>query len=158
MLFRSSSITFGMDLLACPLPHRYHLNGEFLSKYDFYADFGYAYKDLVQFRDILVGVHHNLDHFNYQFPGSPPSIIYMDRNRDDSYFVDYTSNLFSLRLKAPDFPFHGFIRHRYVERDGDVEERFVLGSFGNLVKTSETRAIEWKSNALRSEEHTYELQ
>jgi hypothetical protein len=147
-VYPHSSVTFGMDLLAGPLPHRYHLNGEFLSKYDFYADTGYAYKDLVLFRDILVGVHHNLDHFNYQYPGSPPSITYMDRNHGDNYFVDYVNNLFSLRLKAPDFPFHTFFKHRFVEREGEVEERFVLGNFGHLTKTSETRSIDWKSNAI----------
>ncbi len=146
-VYPGSSLTFGMDLLGCPLPHRYHLNGEFLSAYDFYTDLGYAYKDLVQFRDILVGIHHNLDHFDYRLPGAAPEIMYQDRNLDDRYYVDYINNLFSLRLKAPDFPFHTFVRHRYVERNGDVEERFVLGRIGNLIKTSETRPVDWQSSA-----------
>jgi hypothetical protein len=147
-VYPHSSIIFGMDLLAAPLPHRYHLNGEFLSKYDYYTDTGYAYQDLVLFRDILVGAHHNLDHFNYLYQGSPPSLSYVDRNQGDTYFIDYVNNLFSLRLKTPDFPFHAFVRHRYVGREGDTEERFVLGSFDNLTKTSETRSIDWTSNAV----------
>ena len=147
-VYPDSSITFGIDLLAAPLPHRYHLSGEFLNKYDFYADGGYAYKDLFMFRNILVGIHHNLDHFNYDFSGEPPSLVYEDRNRGDKYFVDYVNNLFFARLKAPDFPFHAFIKHRYVEREGEMEQRFLLGRFGNLNKISETRSIDWKSNAL----------
>lgn len=146
-VYPHSSITFGIDLLAAPLPHRYHLNGEYLNKYDFYGDGGYAYKDLFMFRNLLVGIHHNLDHFYYDFQGQPPSIVYTDRNRADSYFIDYVNNLFFTRLKAPDFPLHAFVKQRYVEREGSVEQRFLLGSFGNLNKTSATRAIDWKSNA-----------
>lgn len=147
-VYPHSSITFGVDLLAAPLPHRYHLTGEFLSQYDYYADSGYAYQDLILFRDILVGIHHNLDHFNYLYPGSPPSITYDDRNLDDAYFIDYINNLLFFRIKAPDFPLHAFVRHRYVEREGTNEERFVLGSFDKLTKTSETRSVDWKSNAV----------
>lgn len=147
-IYPHSSLVFGMDLLACPLPHRYHLNGEFLSKYDFYADTGYAYKDLILFRDILVGLHHNLDHFNYDYPGITSSLTYQDRNQGDSYFLDYTNNLFSLRLKAPDYPTHAFLRHRFVEREGSIEQRFLLGNIMNMVKTSATRNIDWTSNAV----------
>ncbi len=140
------SATFGVDVLAATLPHRYHLNAEFLNKKDYYSDLGYAYKDLLLFRNISVGLRHNLDHFNYQFPGDPPFIIYDDRNSGDRYFIDYFNNQFSLRFKAPDFPLHAFVGNRYVARDGAVEERFVLGNFRTLTKTSETRAIDWRSS------------
>jgi hypothetical protein len=30
-----SSVTFGVDLLSCPLPYRYHINSEYLSRHDF---------------------------------------------------------------------------------------------------------------------------
>lgn len=147
-IYPHSSILFGMDLLACPLPHRYHFNGEFLNKYDFYADGGYAFRDLVLFRDILVGLHHNLDHFNYLYTGVAPTVTYQDRDPGDGYSLDYVNNLFSLRVKAPDYPLHAFLRHRYVEREGRIEERFLLGSIGSLIKTSESRDIDWDSDAL----------
>lgn len=143
-----SSLTLGIDTLACPLPHRYHLFGEYLNSRDWYVDAGYAYKDLLMFRDILVGTHHNLDHFSFQFPGEPPTLNYDERDPEDLYFVDYVNNLFSLRLKAPDFPFHTFVKHRRVERDGDVEQRFLLGSFGSLTKTSQTRTIDWQADTV----------
>ena len=146
-MYPHSSVTFGIDLLSAPLPYRYHLNGEYLSKYDYYADAGFAYKDVLLFRDILVGLHHNLDHFNFLYPGESPGILYDDRNARDEYFDDYINNLLSLRLKMPDFPFHTFFKQRYVEHDGKIEQRFLLGDFNNVIKTSQSREIDWRSNA-----------
>jgi hypothetical protein len=146
-VYPSSSPTFGIDMLAAPLPHRYHLTAEFLSKYDFYADAGFAYKDVLLFRDILVGLHHNLDHLDFLLPGEPPELIYVDRNQGDNYFVDFINNYLSLRLKTPNFPFHTFFKHRYVEREGRVEQRFLLGDFEHTLITSESRDIDWRSNA-----------
>ncbi len=143
-----SSLTVGIDALSCPLPHRFHLNGEFLNKNDVYADTGYAYSDLLLFRDIFVRVHHNLDHSDYQYTGEPPEINYEDRNVGARYSTDISNNLLSLRLKAPDFPFHIFLKHRYVGKAGSIQQRFLLGGFDNIHKISETRRIDWRSNAI----------
>lgn len=150
-IYPHSSLSFGLNLLSCPLPFRYHLNTEFISKHDFYMDTGFAYKDLVLFRDILVGAHHNLGHFPYDpdndFSGE---ISFEDKNPKDIYYKDFTSNLLSLRLKAPDFPFHTFLRHRYVEREGRRQQRFVLGYHNQeLNMISESREIDWQSNAIQ---------
>jgi hypothetical protein len=146
-IYPGSYATFGLNLLSAPLPYRYHVNAEFLSKYDFYSDAGFAYKDLVLFRDILVGVHHNLNHYDYTFG------LREDRNPSDAYYVDFTSNLMSLRLKTPDFPFHTFVNHRYVEQDGRIQQRFFLGYINQLDPTnkmiSESRDIDWTSNAVK---------
>lgn len=147
-LYPHSSVSFGLNLLSAPLPNRYHANVEFISKHDYFADAGFAYKDLILFRDILVGVHHNLDYLDYQFAGEPPGLIYTERNPADDYYLDYISNLLSLRLKAPDFPFHTFLKHHYVEREGTVQQRFLRGYFGELDMVSEARDIDWQSNAL----------
>lgn len=148
-IYPHSSLTFGVDLLSCPLPYRYHMNAEFLSNYDFYADAGFAYNDLVLFRDILVGAHHNLNHLDYQHAGEPPGLVYTDRDPGGVYSVDFVSNLMSLRFKAPDFPFHTFMNHRHVELDGRVQQRFLLGYYSDANKVSESRDINWKSNALK---------
>lgn len=148
-IYPHSSLTFGLDLLSCPLPYRYHVNAEFLSRHDFYSDAGFAYKDLILFRDILVGGHHNLDHFNYQYTGEPPGLTYTDRNVGEKYDIDFTSNLLSLRLKAPAFPFHTFLSHRHVEREGTIEQRFLLGDFDPTYKISQSRDIDWQSNAVK---------
>lgn len=147
-IYPHSSAVFGVNLVSCPLPFRYHLHSEFLNKYDFYADSGFAYSDLVLFRDILVGAHHNLNHFDYQLPDAS-TISYLDKNPGDAYSIDFTSNLSSLRLKMPDFPAHAFLKHRYVAREGLIQERFVLWQdLSNSIKTSQSRAIDWKSSAL----------
>jgi hypothetical protein len=147
-IYPHSSLSLGLDLLSCPLPYRYHANVEIVSKYDFYTDAGFAYKDRILFRDILVGVHHNLDHFPYQFAGEPPGLNYVERNAGERYAVDSVNNLLSLRLKAPDFPFHTFVNHRHIEKDGTVQQRFLLGDFNLLNKVSESRAIDWRSDAV----------
>jgi hypothetical protein len=146
-IYPHSSVSLGLDLLSCPLPYRYHANAEIVSKYDFYTDAGFAFKDTVLFRDILVGVHHNLDHFPFQLAGEAPDLFYFERNAADLYSIDTVNNLLSLRLKAPDFPFHTFVSHRHIERDGTVQQRFLLGDFSQLNKVSESRAIDWKSDA-----------
>jgi len=143
-----SSLVVGINGIACPLPNRYHLQGEYLGKNSYYSDLGYAYRDIVLFRDLLVGVHHNLYHYNYLLPGDPPFVTYEDRNPGDKNYVNFTKNDLSLRLKAPDFPMHAFLKHRYVERDGSIQERFVLGDFFGLTKVSESRDIDWQSNDL----------
>jgi hypothetical protein len=148
-IYPHSSFSFGLNLLSCPLPFRYNVNAAFISKHDFYSDVGFAYKDLVLFRDILVGVHHNLDHYNFKFDDEPLPKIHNDENPADYYYIDFVSNLMSLRLKAPDFPFHTFLNHRHVERDGRIEQRFLLGYFDQFEKVSESRDIEWKSNAVK---------
>ncbi|MCB2183875.1 MAG: MtrB/PioB family outer membrane beta-barrel protein [Desulfobulbaceae bacterium] len=147
-IYPHSSVAFGLDLLSCPLPFRYHVNAEFLSNYNYYTDAGFAYKDLVLFRDIVVGVHHNLNHVSYQQDDDPPEITYTDRNAGDDYYIDFASNLLSLRLKVPDFPFHTFLKHRHIERDGKIQQRFLLGDFDQLNKNSESRDIDWKSDAM----------
>ncbi len=143
-----SSIALGFDGLGCPLPHRYHLHGEYFGKHNYYGDIGYAYKDFLLFRNIVYADHHNFDHLNYLYPGEPPSIVYEDRSIGGENFVNFVMNDTLLRLKAPDFPLHTFVKHRYVERDGAPEERFLIGSFGNMTKTSETRDINWESKDL----------
>ncbi|MBU0681377.1 MAG: hypothetical protein KKD73_08145 [Proteobacteria bacterium] len=148
-IYPHSSATFALDLLSCPLPYRYHINAEYLSSYDFYSDAGFAYKDLILFRDILVGVHHNLNHYTYQYSGEPPALTYTDRNAGEKYNTDFTSNLLSLRLKAPDFPFHTFLTHRHIEQDGMIQQRYLLGYFDPAYKVSQSRDIDWQSNAVK---------
>lgn len=145
-VYPHSSLTFGLDFLSCPLPYRYHVNAEFLSEHNLYADAGFAYQDLVLFRDILVGAHHNLPRFDYRFPGEPPGLRYSDRNPGDSYYVDFFSNLLSLRLKAPEFPLHAFWNHRHIERSGKVQQRFLRGYLNQVELVSQSREIDWKSN------------
>ena len=147
-IYPHSSLVLGLDFLSLPLPFRYHLNGELASKYDYYLDGGFAYKDIILFRDILSGVQHNLDHYNYFLAGEA-GLAYNDRDPGDKYYKDFTSNLLSLRLKKPDYPLHFFVNHRHVKREGTIQQRFLLGYFEDLEKVSESRDINWSSDAIR---------
>lgn len=146
--YDESSPTIGLQLETFPLPHRYFIQGDYLGTQDYYGDFGYAYGDLFQFRDQLIGLHHNLDHYDYQRPGEPPGITYEDLSIGDENFIDFMRNDLFLRLKTPDFPLHTFIEHRYVEREGSIQERFLNGYFGSLDKIAQSREIDWESNDL----------
>jgi len=143
-----SSMGFGLNLLSAPLPYRYHINTEFISKHDFYSDAGFAYKDLLLFRDILGGVQHNLSHYDYS-----NSNLRADNNQTDVYYKDFTSNLILLRLKAPNFPFHAFVNHRHIEKDGRIQQRFMPGYINQLEVTnrmlSESREIEWETDTVK---------
>ncbi|MBW2467416.1 MAG: MtrB/PioB family outer membrane beta-barrel protein [Deltaproteobacteria bacterium] len=147
-IYPSSSLTFGLNLLSVPLPYRYHANGEFVSKYDYYFDGGFAYKDLVLFRDILVGVHHSLNRYDYQ-NDSEAELDIRELSPGVAYNKHFYSNQLLLRFKASDYPFHTFINHRHVERDGGIQQRYLLGQFGSLDKVSESRDIEWNSDAVK---------
>ena len=151
-IYPESSLVLGLNYLAIALPHRYHVNGELVGEDDFYLDGGFAYKDTVLLRNVLVGVRHNLNHYNYDFAGEVNplyTLAYTERDPGDSYYTNFVSNLLSLRLKAPDFPLHAFVNHRHVEKDSRVQQRFLLGYFTDTEKVSETRSFSWRSNAIK---------
>lgn len=137
-----------VDFANYPLPHRYTLRGEYFGSNDYYGEFNYSYSDIFMVRNLLRGVHHNLDHYNYDFHGDPPSVTYADRNMGDEYHLDFLKNDLYLRAKAPNYPFHTFLKHNYVSRKGSIQERFLIGYFGSIDKTSETREIDWQANDL----------
>jgi len=151
-IYPHPSLVLGLDFLSLPLPFRYHLNGELASKYDYYLDGGFAYKDIILFRDILTGTHHNLSHFDYKLLHDfyePPELVYDERDPGGKYYKDFASNLLSLRLKKPDYPLHFFINHRHVKKEGTIQQRFALWDVDAFKKVSESRDIDWKSDAIR---------
>lgn len=143
-----SSLLLGIDGLACPLPHRYHMNVEYFGEHNYFSDVGYAYRDLLLFRNITVGVHHNLDNYSYQYPGSPPLLVYEERNPGLEPYIDFLKNELFMRGKAPDYPMHIFLEHRFVGREGTLQERFLNSRIGSVVKTSESRDINWESQTV----------
>lgn len=142
-----SSLAGQLDIASYPLPHRFHLTTEYLSEKNYYGDMGYAFSDLLLFRDTFLGVYRNIESYNYQFVGEPPSVTYDNRNVGDEYHTGMFDNIFFLRFKFPDFPFHAFLKHRYFAKEGSVQQRFLIGSLGDLQKVSQTRDIDWQSQA-----------
>lgn len=50
-----------------------------------------------------------------------------------------------LRLKAPDFPAHAFFRALHVEKDGEYQQRSLLGSgyYNDIERTTQEQKIKW---------------
>jgi len=144
-----SSLTGEIDIASYSLlQHRFHVTSEYLSADNYYGDAGYAFSDLLLLRDIFTSTYHKLDSYNYQYAGAPPTISYDDRNTGDDYHVDVFDNFLSLRLKYPDFPFHAFLKHRFLDKEGLLQQRFMIGSINNFKKVSQSREIDWQSNDL----------
>lgn len=141
-----SSVVGGFELNSYPLPHRINLMADYQGKDNMYGDLGYAYKDLILFRDIFSSIHHNLDHYSYQYAGTPPTIRYTDRNPFTQYHTGYFDNFLTLRLKAPDFPFHIYLKQRHIEKDGTRQQRSMIGYYGNITQLSQNREIDWQSD------------
>lgn len=142
-----SSLILGGEFENYPFPHRYHIDGEISGENDYYLDFGYALSDIVLFKNNVTGLHHNLDHYSYQYRDDFTT-KYVDRNPGDDNYVDFVKNDMYLRLKTPNFPFHAFMRHRYVAREGAIQERYLLGYHGNRNKVGQSREIDWTFNDL----------
>ncbi|MDP3113026.1 MAG: MtrB/PioB family outer membrane beta-barrel protein, partial [Thermodesulfovibrionales bacterium] len=106
----------------------------------------YAYKDLVLFRGINRTLFHNLDNISLidlnPATTSPGVTV---RDRGEKYGVEGgLSNLF-LRFKTPDFPFHVYMDGRFLNKNGDMQQRFMGGSayFNNVVRVSQKKHVDW---------------
>ena len=159
--YLNDSVTLGGSLSGFHFPHRYHLDLDFRNKNDYFADVGYAYKDVILFRGINRTLYHNLD--NILLVGPSATIdpngaalapagtqgVYI-KSADQNYGVKWSMSTVFLRFKTPDYPFHVFLDGSIIEKDGTVEQRFLggAGSFSNIVRTSETRDLDWETKNL----------
>ncbi len=134
------------DIELYPLPHRLYLDLSTLERDDLYLDTGYAYGEVLLSRFIMRGLTHNLDH--YPLPAADPDSVtrkYNDRNAGDSYQADVTASDLFLRLKTPDYPFHLFARYFRYDKEGTVQQRFLVGYFNDMTVTSESRRIDYRT-------------
>jgi hypothetical protein len=130
------------------LPHRFMLEYHSLNEKDFFKSLDYSFSDIVVFNATSRKLFHNLDHYSFGAPDLTPlaSPFFLDNNQGDLYSTENTFNTFFLRLKTPDFPFHFYAEARSIEKEGTMQQRFLLGYFGNLNKVSESRGIDWRTN------------
>ena len=54
---------------------------------------------------------------------------------------DVKKTLFTLRLKKPDYPFHVFTNYFNYYQKGSVQQRYLIGYFGNMTKVSQSRSL-----------------
>lgn len=145
------SVSLGGELRVFSFPHRLHLDIDFKNSKDFFGDASYAYKDIVLFRGINRTLFHNLENIalvDLDPATSSPGIDV--RDRDEHYGVKFGDSALFLRFKTPDFPFHVYFDGTFVTKDGTEQLRSLGGSgyFNDIVRVSQKRNIDWRSNNL----------
>lgn len=143
------------ELVAFPFPHRVHLDLEYMNRKDYFLDISYAYRDIVLSRVINRTLFHNLDNFHLvdldpggadPFTGiASPGVMVEDAGK--TYGTRLSMNDLFLRLKAPNYPLHLYADGHHLEKEGDIQQRFIGGSgwFDQAVRTSRKRDIEWQT-------------
>ncbi|MGD8352308.1 MAG: TonB-dependent receptor [Nitrospirota bacterium] len=150
--YLEDSPSFGTSVIAFPFPHRLHFEIEFLNEKDYLSDLRYAYKDLVLLRAVARGLFHNLGGVTL-IPGGDPVRINgavfspgdaVTSDPDESFGYRASLGAVSLRLKAPDYPAHAFVRTWYVDKEGDRQGRFLGGSafFTDIERVSERSEVD----------------
>jgi hypothetical protein len=139
-----------LDMEWDPLPHRFVIESTFLNTKDYFSELNYAYKDIVVVNGYARELFHNLNHVSFGIDDpatSSPS--FTDLNPNDLYGVSNQFRRAFLRLKAPDFPFHVYAEVRTVDREGDIQQRYLRELSGSLDLVSKTRTIDWNTEELR---------
>lgn len=142
--YPDSFVTFGTELKMFPFPNRFFLDVDFINSKDYFADLRYAYGDLVLFRWLNNTFYHNLENIRlYDFSTLPHSPLpNPDAGRE--YGVNARENKFQLIVKAPRFPLHAYLDGFYMVKDGDRQQRNMLGTglFNNMIRTSRSRNLD----------------
>ncbi len=143
--YLKDSVIFGGDLRTFMFPHRFYLNFDFANKKDYFGDLRYAYGDIVLFRWLNNSYYHNLENIllhDYDPLTSSPGVDIRDAG--DGYGIGTRENKFHLMAKVPRFPLHLYFDGFYLVKDGDVQQRNLLGSgfFNNLQRVSQRRRLD----------------
>lgn len=143
--YLENSVTFGGDIRAFNYPHRFYLDFDFANKEDYFGDLRYAYGDYVIIRWLNNTFYHSLDSvrlLDYDPLTPSPGVDVRDLGRE--YGITSRENKFHLIAKAPRFPLHVYFEGFYLVKDGDMQQRNLLGSgyFNNMQRTSQARSLD----------------
>jgi hypothetical protein len=141
-------IMLGGELRLFEYPHRVYLDIDVTSKEEYFGDFRYALKDIVLFRSLNRSLFHNLE--NLRLVDLDPSTSTPGvevRDSGEIYGTSSSLNVYTLRLKTPDFPLHGFLGGWFFDKEGTEQQISLLGSgtFNNIERVSEERDIDYKT-------------
>ncbi|MBI5740805.1 MAG: MtrB/PioB family outer membrane beta-barrel protein [Nitrospirae bacterium] len=137
---------FGGRLEAYKYNIRLHADFDVHSKEDLQGDVNLAYGELLVGRWMHSTSFHNLDNIRLADLDTASSLFSIDaRDGAVEYGMTTRINNVALRLKAPDFPAHAFFRLFYVNREGDFQQRSLLGSgfFQNMKRVTQVRDMDW---------------
>jgi hypothetical protein len=143
--YLENSVTFGAELRAFKYPHRFFFDFDFANKEEHFGDLRYAYGDLVLFRWLNNTYFHNLENirlYDYDFLTQSPGVDVRDAWRE--YGISARENKFYLMAKAPSFPLHVYFDGFNLVKDGDIQQRNLLGSgfFNNMQRGSQGRGLD----------------
>jgi len=126
-----------------PLPHRLDVEFDFTDEKQMRAELSYMYQDIILLNYSRRGIWHNLEHQLFpEGPGAPDGSN--DLNPGEDFGVGVTDNKVFLRLKWPDNPYHLFGSLRDFNKEGDIQQRYMVGRFGaGLQKYARLRNIDW---------------
>jgi len=143
--YLESSVTFGGDFRDFKYPHRFYFDFDFANKEDYFGDLRYAYGDYVLFRWLNNTFYHNLTNiqlYDYDPLTPSPGVEVLDAGHE--YGITARENKFHLIAKAPRFPLHVYFDGFYLVKDGDTQQRNLLGSgyFNNMQRASQKRNVD----------------
>jgi hypothetical protein len=144
--YLDDSVTAGADIRMFNYPHRFYLDFDYLNKEDYFGDLRYAYGDLFLARILNNTFYHNLNNirlYDYDPLTASPGVDVRDAGREYGLTVGETK--FHFMFKAPNFPLHAYFDGFYLNRDGDQQQRNLLGSgfYNNMQRTSQKRDVDW---------------
>ncbi|MBI5674516.1 MAG: MtrB/PioB family outer membrane beta-barrel protein [Nitrospirae bacterium] len=143
-----NSIVLGVETQLIMLPHRMHIDLNVNNGKDYAGDLSYSYKDILSFRGLNTTLYHNLDNITLIDLDPATASPRVDvRDAGEEYGIKTSLSSFFFRLKAPDFPLHGYVEEGLVEKDGTQQQRFMSGAayFNEQVRASRSRDINWKT-------------
>ena len=156
--YLDDSVMAGAEIRAFNYPNRFYLNFEYLNKKDYFADLRYAYGDLFLARILNSTFYHNLDNiklYDYDPLTASPGVDVRDAGRE--YGLTAGETKFHFIFKAPTFPVHVYFDGFYLARDGDTQQRNLLGSgfFNNMQRASQKRDVDWTTRIYKIGANTH---
>ena len=134
-----------------PLPNRILLETYIQNSKDYFAEFDYAYKDIVMLNLTSRSLFHNLDH--YSLGRDDPATLtpyFTDLNTGDLYGTSNAMSRIQVRVKTPDFPFHIYLEAKNQEKHGTIQQRFLSSFSGGFNKLARSRDIDWETQEAKA--------
>jgi hypothetical protein len=141
--YPKDSLLFGGKLNLATYPHRLHLDFEFGNTADYFGDGWYTYKDIFYIRAVNSTFFHNLSNLDLDpfYTGAGVDI----RDRGETYDLKTGLDHYYIRGKVPGFPLHVYMDGRIVRKNGDLQQRSLLGGawFNDIARSSQRRTIDF---------------
>lgn len=156
--YLDDSLMVGGEMRMFNYPNRFYLNFDYRNKEDYFADLRYAYGDLFLARILNNTFYHYLENirlYDYDPLTASPGVDVGDAGKE--YGLTAGETKFHFMFKAPNFPLHAYFDGFYLSRDGDTQQRNLLGSgfFNNMQRASQKRDVDWTTRIYKIGANTH---